>query len=184
MHDLPGSGFQEDALGGRTPLLTCLQVIAEGGGVRIGCGIGTGIDVRDLKRAMAGFVAGHLARANAVLADTTFRPALFVPPSAARLKTATWSPGVFDVDFALIATPEDTVTETGPVIDPPRRLGFIRAIPQRVPLTSEGAPRTRMQGDVTYAAQRRRNVIQFTRSCKNSQPSRSYSALTRNNATS
>src|SRR6516225_5576098 len=77
----------------------------------------------------------------AVLADTTFRPALFVPPSAARLKTATWSPGVFDVDFALIATPEDTVTETGAVIDPPRRLRFIRAIPQRVPLTSEGAPR-------------------------------------------
>jgi len=45
------------------------------------------------------------------------------------------------VDFALIATPEDTVTETGAVMDPPRRLGFIRAIPQRVPLTSEGAPR-------------------------------------------
>src|ERR1700758_78264 len=61
---------------------------------------------------------------NAVLADTTFRPALFVPPSAARLKTATWSPGVLDVDFALIATPEDTVTATGSVMDhPPLQLG-------------------------------------------------------------
>src|SRR5260370_41665717 len=50
---------------------------------------------------------------NAVLADTTFRPALFAPPSAARLKTPTWSPGVEDVDVALTATPEDTVTETG-----------------------------------------------------------------------
>ena len=137
--------------------------------------IGTGIDVRDLKRAMAWPDTSHAL--NAVLADTTFRPALFVPPSAARLKTATWSPGVFDVDFALIATPEDTVTETGAVMDPRRRLGFIRAIPQRVPLTSEGAPRPRMQGDATYAAQRRRNVIRFTRSCKNAQPPRSYSAL-------
>src|SRR5262252_5609198 len=64
---------------------------------------------------------------NAVLADTTFRPALFVPPSAARLKTATWSPGVFDVDFALTATPEDTVTETGLVMGhAPVRLGSIR----------------------------------------------------------
>src|SRR5215468_5953783 len=45
----------------------------------------------------------------AVLADTTLRLALFDPPPAARLKTATWSPGVVDVDFALIATPEDTV---------------------------------------------------------------------------
>src|SRR6516165_4906210 len=54
---------------------------------------------------------------NAVLADTTLRPALFVPPSAARLKTATWSPGVFDVDFALIATPEDTIIEMGCVIE-------------------------------------------------------------------
>src|ERR1700756_4858610 len=53
---------------------------------------------------------------NAALADTTFRLALFVPPSTARLKTATWSPGVFDVDLALIATPEDTVTEMGSVI--------------------------------------------------------------------
>src|SRR5215469_4171517 len=53
---------------------------------------------------------------NAVLADTTFRPALFVPPLAARLKTATWSPGAMDVDFALIATPEDTTIETGLVI--------------------------------------------------------------------
>src|SRR5215472_6417283 len=59
---------------------------------------------------------------NAVLADTTFSPALFVPPSAARLKTATWSPGFLDVDFALIATPDDTVTEMGSVIDPPVRL--------------------------------------------------------------
>src|SRR5260370_28741836 len=47
---------------------------------------------------------------NAVLADTTFRPALFFPPSAARLKTPTWSPEVLDVDLALTATPEDTVT--------------------------------------------------------------------------
>src|SRR5215469_18273870 len=53
---------------------------------------------------------------NAVLRDTTFRPALFVPPSAARLKTPTWSPGVVDVDFALIATPDDTVTEMGVVV--------------------------------------------------------------------
>jgi hypothetical protein len=61
---------------------------------------------------------------NAVLADTTFRPALFDPPSAARLKTAAWSPGVLDVDFALIATPKDTVTETGSVMDhPPVQLG-------------------------------------------------------------
>src|ERR1700730_12023708 len=45
---------------------------------------------------------------NAALADTTFRPALFVPPSAAKLKTPTWSPGVFDVDLALTATPEHT----------------------------------------------------------------------------
>src|SRR5208337_886144 len=37
---------------------------------------------------------------------------LFAPPSAARLKTPTWSPAVVDVDFALIATPEETVTET------------------------------------------------------------------------
>src|SRR3974390_2370 len=50
---------------------------------------------------------------NAVLADTTFRPALFAPPSAARLKTATWSPLVVDVDFALIATPEENDTEIG-----------------------------------------------------------------------
>src|SRR6516165_12421614 len=61
---------------------------------------------------------------NAVLADTTFRPALFAPPSTARLKTPTWSPGVVDVDFALIATPEDTVTEMGLVVvdmdTPPR----------------------------------------------------------------
>jgi hypothetical protein len=47
---------------------------------------------------------------NALFADTTFRPALFAPPSAARLKTPTWSPAVVDVDFALIATPEETVT--------------------------------------------------------------------------
>jgi hypothetical protein len=53
---------------------------------------------------------------NAVLADTTFRPALFVPPSAARLKTPTWSPEVVEVDLALIATPEDTVTEMGVVM--------------------------------------------------------------------
>jgi hypothetical protein len=53
---------------------------------------------------------------NAVLADTTLRAALFVPPSAARSKTPTWSPGVFDVDLALIATPEDTITETGLVM--------------------------------------------------------------------
>src|SRR6266851_6013008 len=58
---------------------------------------------------------------NAELAETTFRPALFVPPSAARLKTLTWSPGIFDVDLALTATPEDRVTETGVVIDPPVR---------------------------------------------------------------
>ena len=170
MHDLPGSaagsGFQEDALGGRTPLLTCLQVNAEGGGVRIGCGIGTGIDVRDLKRAMAGFVAGHLARAERGVGGHHVQAGIVCPPSAARLKTATWSPGVFDVDFALIATPEDTVTETGAVMDPPRRLGFTRAIPQRVPLMWDGAPRPRMQGDITYAALRRRNVIRFTRSCK------------------
>jgi hypothetical protein len=44
-----------------------------------------------------------------------FRAALFAPPSAARLKTPTWSPAVVDVDFALIATPEETVTETGVV---------------------------------------------------------------------
>src|SRR5260370_21860556 len=47
---------------------------------------------------------------NAVLADTTFRPALFGPPSAAGLTTATWSPGVVDVGLARIATPEDTIT--------------------------------------------------------------------------
>src|SRR5579859_7610248 len=47
------------------------------------------------------------AALNAVLAETTFRPALLAPPSAARLKTATWSPGVVDVDLALTATPAD-----------------------------------------------------------------------------
>src|SRR5579863_6692645 len=52
----------------------------------------------------------------AVLADTTFRPALFAPPSAARLKTPAWSPGVVDVDLAPIATPEDTVTKRGVVM--------------------------------------------------------------------
>ena len=36
--------------------------------------------------------------------------------SAARLRTPTWSPGVMDVDFALTATPEDTVTEMGVVV--------------------------------------------------------------------
>src|SRR6516225_1013882 len=65
---------------------------------------------------------------NAVLADTTFSAALFVPPFAARLKTATWSPGVFDVDLALIATPEDTITETGLVMDPSGSTRFIQAI--------------------------------------------------------
>src|SRR5271166_3986997 len=54
---------------------------------------------------------------NAVLADTTFRPALFVPPSATRLKTPTWSPAVVEVDFAATATPDDTVTETGVVTE-------------------------------------------------------------------
>src|SRR5260370_9371471 len=54
---------------------------------------------------------------NAALADTTFKPALFFPPLAARLKTPTWSPAVVDVDFTLTATPEDTVTETGVVRD-------------------------------------------------------------------
>src|SRR5262252_10756696 len=53
---------------------------------------------------------------NAVLADTTLRLALFVPPVAARLNIPTWSPGVLEVDLALIATPEDTFTETGAVI--------------------------------------------------------------------
>ena len=33
------------------------------GGVCVGRGVGVGIDVRDLERAMAGFVAGHLASA-------------------------------------------------------------------------------------------------------------------------
>ena len=79
MHDLPGSaagsGFQEDALGG-TPLLTCLQVNAEGGGVRIGCGIGTGIDVRDLKRNFANHAAKWSWRADtsAALMDAGSRP--------------------------------------------------------------------------------------------------------------
>jgi hypothetical protein len=50
------------------------------------------------------------------LADTTFRPALLVPPLAARLKIPTWSPGLLDVDLALIATPEETLTETGAVM--------------------------------------------------------------------
>src|SRR6516164_11736455 len=53
---------------------------------------------------------------NSVLDETTFRPALFAPPSAAKLKTATWSPGVTDVDFALTATPEDTIMEIGLVV--------------------------------------------------------------------
>src|SRR5262249_4699691 len=66
---------------------------------------------------------------NAVLADTTFRPALFGPPSAARLKTATWSPGVVDVDLALIATPEDTVTEMGAVMPPPVRCSSFGGCP-------------------------------------------------------
>jgi hypothetical protein len=44
---------------------------------------------------------------NALFADTTFRPALFAPPSAAKLKTPTWSPAVVDVDFALPATAEE-----------------------------------------------------------------------------
>jgi hypothetical protein len=42
-------------------------------------------------------------------------PALFFPPSAARLKTPTWSPAVLDVDLALTATPKDTVTEMLPL---------------------------------------------------------------------
>src|SRR6266849_1881351 len=53
---------------------------------------------------------------NAVLADTTLSAALFVPPSVARLKTATWSPEVVDVDLALTATPEVTVMETAAVM--------------------------------------------------------------------
>jgi len=73
-----------------------------------------------------------------VLADTTFRLALFVPPSAARLKTATWSPGVFDVDLALTATPEDTITETGLVMDPSGSTRFIQAI--RLPTPVGRAP--------------------------------------------
>ena len=145
MHDLPGSaagsGFQEDALGGRTPLLTCLQVNAEGGGVRIGCGIGTGIDVRDLKRAMAGFMAGHLARAERGVGGHHVQAGIVCSTVGGQIENCDMVARGFDVDFALIATPEDTVTETGAVMDPPRRLGFIRAIPQRVPLTSEGAPR-------------------------------------------
>src|SRR5262245_16925722 len=75
---------------------------------------------------------------NAVLRDTTFRPALFVPPSAARLKTATWSPGVFDVDLALTATPEETITETGLVMDPSFSIRFIQAI--RLPTPVGRAP--------------------------------------------
>ena len=102
MHDLPGSaagsGFQEDALGGRTPLLTCLQVNAEGGGVRIRCGLGPGLTCEILSVPWPVSWPDTSHALNAVLADTTFRPALFVPPSAARLKTATWSPGVFDVE--------------------------------------------------------------------------------------
>jgi hypothetical protein len=50
---------------------------------------------------------------NAVLADTTFRPALLIPPLAAKLMTTTWSPGILDADLALIATPDDTFTEIG-----------------------------------------------------------------------
>src|SRR5579859_3013143 len=53
------------------------------------------------------------AALKAVLAETTFRAALLGPPSAARLKTATWSPGVMEVDLALMATPLVTATEIG-----------------------------------------------------------------------
>ena len=122
MHDLPGSaagsGFQEDALGGRTPLLTCLQVNAEGGGVRIGCGIGTGIDVRDLKRAMASFVAGHLARAERGVGGHHVQAGIVCSTVGGQIENCDMVAGGF--------------RETGAVIDPPRRLGFIRAIRQRV----------------------------------------------------
>src|SRR6516162_9829838 len=102
--------------------------------------IGTGIDVRDLKRAMAGFVAGHLARAERGV-------------------------GGHHVQAGIVCSTVGGQIENCDMVARGFRCG-------------EGAPRPRMQGDVTYAAQRRRNVIRFTRSCKNSQPSRSYSALT------
>jgi hypothetical protein len=48
--------------------------------------------------------------------ETTFSPALLDPPSAARLKTATWSPGAVEIDLALTATPLATSTATGGVL--------------------------------------------------------------------
>ena len=49
-------------------------------------------------------------------------------------ETATWSPGVFEADLALTATPEDTVTETGLVMDPSCSTRFIQAIRLRIPV--------------------------------------------------
>jgi len=83
-------------------------------GVSVGRGFRAGIDLRNLQRAMAGLVAGHLTRAKGGIGG--YRLALFVPPVAARLNIPTWSPGVLDVDLALMATPEDTFTETGAVM--------------------------------------------------------------------
>src|SRR5215472_5553018 len=53
------------------------------------------------------------AALKAVFAEMTFKAALFVPPFFARFSIATWSPGVMDVDLALIATPEVTLTAMG-----------------------------------------------------------------------
>jgi hypothetical protein len=49
-------------------------------------------------------------------ADTTFWPALLVPPLADKLMTTTWSSGILDVDFAMTATPDGTFTETDAVV--------------------------------------------------------------------
>src|SRR5215831_16188728 len=73
------------------------------------------------------------AALNAVLAETTLSAALLAPPSAARLRTATWSPGVVDMDFALTATPADTVTETA-LVGGFTRSGVRSPIPAAAPL--------------------------------------------------
>jgi hypothetical protein len=98
---------------------------------------------------------------NAALIDTTLRAAFFVPPSAARLKTPTWSPAVVDVDLALIATPDETdtetgvVTETGAVMDRSScPIHFIRRSPDGRRFQSHTAP-LQLCGQASAAMTRR-----------------------------
>ena len=69
--------------------------------------------MRNLKSAVAGFMAGHFARAERGVRRHHVQPGVVRSTVGSQIEDSDMVACGSEVDFALIATPEDTVTKIG-----------------------------------------------------------------------